>query len=467
MQIAQLVTFVVVGRMLGPEAIGIIGLALLYFLLIYHLLADSLTEAIVQRPTLEPSHVESAFWVLAGIGGTFAAITWSISGIYARLFDTPPLADVLAWLSLGFIFFGPNSALICRLQRDMRFRALAVRGLVVNFTASACAIALAVQGFGIWSLVAYQLLLRSLELVVLIVLAGGVPRPRCSLRHLREIAPLGLNVAGFRAVTYVANQIERAVVGYVLGPHAFGLYTMARRVIDAAVLGATGAINLVLFAALSRLQHDRTAFARTLHQAAIAGRYIVMPAMVGLALVAPELIDAALTHDWHPMARVMSVLAIWGILFSEMYFLGTGLRALGRADMILRFTLIVAPVQGLLCALVVNQGIEAVAWALLATGAAALFPFIIMSRSVLALDLRLYVLGYLRPLAAVVVMAGVVAVARSALPAELTSASRLVILAFVGCAVYLPIAAATAPPWLRPSLPSLRWGRRERHHHAR
>ena len=52
-QLAQLITFLVIGNILGPEIFGTLAIALLYVLFIQAFLVEGFSESIVQRAEIE------------------------------------------------------------------------------------------------------------------------------------------------------------------------------------------------------------------------------------------------------------------------------------------------------------------------------------------------------------------------------------------------------------------------------
>ncbi len=60
-QVFQLVTFLIIGNILGPDIYGTMVIALLYLLFIQAFLVEGFSQSIVQRAEIEREHVEAAF----------------------------------------------------------------------------------------------------------------------------------------------------------------------------------------------------------------------------------------------------------------------------------------------------------------------------------------------------------------------------------------------------------------------
>src|SRR5215207_3662826 len=96
-------TFVVLSRLLAPQAFGLVALATAFTVFIALFLDQGFGAAIVQRETLDPEHLDTAFWlnVLTSILMTGGLI--AVSGLLGVLFDEPGLGSVLRWLSITLI----------------------------------------------------------------------------------------------------------------------------------------------------------------------------------------------------------------------------------------------------------------------------------------------------------------------------------------------------------------------------
>jgi O-antigen/teichoic acid export membrane protein len=178
---------VVLGRLLGPEPYGLIAMALIVIAFGELFVIDSgFGDAIIQRKELSDDHCDAAFWLL--LGSSLIAMTIFMLGspLVAASFDQPRVAGLISALSLtlplGALSAVPNALL----SRELRFRALAARGLISGTGGGTAAIGMALAGWGVWSLVGFHLVQRTLAVVV--VWTAHRWRPRFSFSLVRARA---------------------------------------------------------------------------------------------------------------------------------------------------------------------------------------------------------------------------------------------------------------------------------------
>ncbi len=435
-QVFQLVTFLIIGNILGPDIYGTMVIALLYVLFIQAFLVEGFSQSIVQRAEIEREHVEAAFWSLTGLGLIAVALSFPAAGLVASVFSKPVLVEVIRWLSISFLFAGASSVLQSRLRRDLNFRALALRSVVAYGSAAAVGITLAVMGYGIWSLVVYHLWLSILDFLMLNLLTRWLPRPRFSQRHFGDLFHFGAHITAARIVNFFNSQIDRLLVGYVLGTTALGHFGMARRVVDGATFGLAGVMNTVALSVLSRLQDDRERLVQAFRSATHFISLIIFPAFAGLALVAPILVDAFLRPEWRPMGGVLQILSLGAMVVSLNWVLGAIIRATGRADLSFRISVFSTVLKIVLCVLAVPFGIEAVAVAFVIVPLSVHPIMLYFVRKIIGVRFQ-EIAAELAPAAvSTVIMSTCVAAAHMVLTGHLSNGAELGALVAVGVVTY-------------------------------
>jgi len=181
----KLVTFLVypiLARLLGPEVYGVVALAGVYLALLDIFSDVSFGAAVEQRRDLEPEHLDSIFWAFLALGVFLTLGTIVAAPLTAKFFDEPELTPVVRWLSLGFMLRMICGVQTSLLRRGLRIKELAARDLASVGAGSAVGITLALNGFGVWSLVAQRLVSQSVVVLLLWHVSDWRPRRRFSAR---------------------------------------------------------------------------------------------------------------------------------------------------------------------------------------------------------------------------------------------------------------------------------------------
>jgi PST family polysaccharide transporter len=174
---------------LGPRDFGIVALALIYIAVVQLLLEGGIQTAVVQREGLEDDHLDAAFWVNLGWCLLLAAASFLLAGWWARLNGVPELKQVVQVLSALLVIYGLTIVQLGLFQREMRFRALAIRETLAVLVGGVLGLVLALRGAGVWALVAQQLGFAVTQLVLLWAMSTWRPRFRFSRSHAVSLVP--------------------------------------------------------------------------------------------------------------------------------------------------------------------------------------------------------------------------------------------------------------------------------------
>jgi PST family polysaccharide transporter len=340
-QASQLLTFILVGNILGPHVVGVMTMALVATLFLAAFLENGLSDALIQRVDLENAHFDSAFWLMLGIGIVEGLALWAATPLAARLFSEPQLNDILPLMAFGLPCIAITACYTAMLRRQLKFRQLATRSIFAYGLGFLTALAMAAADYGIYSLVAFFLVSRGLSAVLVIAVSGLRPGLRVTRGALRDVITFGKHRMAHQVISYITLQFDRLVIGVFLGPMVLGLYAVAERLVSALNVGISGVIQRVAFPILASRQEDRGAFQRALREFLTMANLIALPAFIGLAVTSHRLVDVVFTSSWEPAAPLLQILCFAVLAGPTNYILTAATNALGRADLVLKLSLAV------------------------------------------------------------------------------------------------------------------------------
>lgn len=338
------IVVLVLARLLVPADFGIIAMASVFTRLLSLLTSMGLTRAIVQRPEVDEEYLSSAFWGNLTIGLALGMGGLGISGGIAQLYRESLVGAVFAVLSLRFVLTGGSAVQSALLCRQMRFRALQVRDTLSSSGAGVVAILLALNGAGVWSLVAQTLVADGLGIILLWRASGWRPKRRFSSAKFRELWRFGSRVLGSQFFNYVVKYSDTLIVGLILGAVQLGYYAFAYALFFTPLIDVTGVVWHVSLSAFSRVQKDAQRLRRGFLLTSKYVALLICPALVGLFLVAEDLIMVLFGSKWLPAVPVLRILLIAGVLRSQISIWNSILTALGRVGSYFRWSLLSAVV---------------------------------------------------------------------------------------------------------------------------
>lgn len=451
----RLPVYLVLARLLSPEVFGTVALASAYVDFLQVFRNQGVSIALVQRDRLEPEHLDSAFWGGIGLGGLMGMAAFATAGLFARVSDQPALEPIVRWLSIAFVLSALSAVQDAILRRELRFRALAIRTVIAQSVAGLVAIAAALAGMGIWSLVAMILVHQVTSLIVLWKASTWRPRLTFSWPRYRQLLAFGVSMTGVQLVNFARLRADNFLIGVGLGATTLGYYAVARQLVNGMTALVTGGVGPVLWSTLARLQGEPRRLARAICQAAEMLALVTFPVFLGAAAVSLGIVPMLLGERWGVSAPIFAALAVAETFRGAAGPNLTGITAIGQTGWRVGLEVLTAVVTLLALVAALPFGVVAVAWA---SAVAVFFLLPIQFRvafRLLDLEARTFLAGYRVPLIGSLLMLVAVLGVRLALgePRDLLGLTAAVV---AGAVVYLGFTAWAAPEATRRAVENLR-----------
>jgi PST family polysaccharide transporter len=437
--------FLVLARLLSPQEIGLVALAgvLIAFLTIF--VSQGLVQSLVQKAVVSETDLDTAFWANVAMAALLAGLSVLAAPLFASFYDEPRLADLVRWLSLGFLFGALSGVQEAQIQRNLDFKQLAMRKLVGGLSGGVVGITLAVQGFGVWSLVAKQLVEQAVGVVVLWRATGWRPGRTFSMESFRTLFGFGSNVLGIRVINFVNMRADAALIGYFLGAGVLGYYTVAQRLLEVIQHILLVPSQQVALPVLSKLQNDPERLREVFYKASRLTGWVAIPGFLGVAVLAPEALTVFFGEKWLPSVEVLQVLTLVGILQTAYQFNGPILMAIGKPSWVLGLRTVSAVANVAAIYLAVPWGIVAVAWAFVIRGyLLAPLPLLVLKRTV-GVEPVQFMRQLSMPLLASLGMVGTLLAVKAILGEDLPAAGMLAMETAVGLFAAILLMRMLAP----------------------
>jgi O-antigen/teichoic acid export membrane protein len=149
----SLITFVLLGRMVAPEAFGLLALAATTISIFSVMFDGGSSEALIRRENLTKRYTDTAFWIAAGFGVVLATTCALGSTVLASIYDEPDLALILQVFAIAIVLNATGSTHASLLRRDFQFRSLAIRRIIGTASGGTVGVIWAIVDPGVWALV--------------------------------------------------------------------------------------------------------------------------------------------------------------------------------------------------------------------------------------------------------------------------------------------------------------------------
>jgi PST family polysaccharide transporter len=320
---------IILAAILGPEAYGIVAMALVFLAVIELFLEAGFLTTIVQREQLDKEHLDSAFWVNLVWSLLLAGVSIALAGWWADVNNVPELADVIRVLSILIVVMGLTIIQEAYLQRTFAFRKLAVRANAAALVGGVVGLTLALWGAGVWSLVAQQITMALTSLVLLWAVSDWRPGFHFSYAHARDLFGFTSGVFLANVGGFINRRGDALLIGLFFTPAVVGIYRLADRFVDSVLELTMRPVGLVSLPHMSVLQRDRDALRATVASFIRIAMRTTLPALLVLAACSGYVL-AFIGPEWEVGADALKLLCIVGIVKGLVHFTGPLLFAVAK-----------------------------------------------------------------------------------------------------------------------------------------
>ena len=341
---------IVLARLLTPDDYGCIGMLLIFIAVANTFIDGGFGSALIQKkePTQE-DYSTIFYWNL------FLSIVLYGILFFTDFYEISLLTPVLR-VQGGVLILNALSIIQCnQLRKQLRFRLIASVNLTASLLSVVITIVLAWIGWGIWALVAQQLLFSLFNAILFWSFNKWVPSFLFSKKSFKELFGFGGFILLSSLINTFCDNIHGVLIGKFFSPAIMGLYTQARKLEEIASTSISSVVNQVAYPVLSEFQNDNLSMIRVLQRFITSLAFLVFPLMMLLILIAKPLIILLYSDKWVASVPYFQILCIAGMAICLQMINYNAVAAIGRSDILLKWTIIkrslglILNIGGLIC----------------------------------------------------------------------------------------------------------------------
>ena len=342
--VIQIVSTTVLARLLVPDDFGLIAMvtAVTGFAVLFKDLG--LSMATIQKTDITHEQISTLFWINLVFSCLVAVMLVMVAPVIAWFYGEPQLIHITFAFSLVFLLGGLTVQHQALLQRQMRFKALAVIQIISLTIGVTVAIFSAILGAGYWSLVIKQVISSFFITFGTWVFSGWRPGRPVRYAGVRRMLFFGGSLTCSGILNFMARNADKILIGKVKGSGPVGLYSKAYDLMMLPIMQINAPIIAVVIPTLSRLQDEPARYRKYYCKVVNLIAYATIPFVLGMAAVSEDLIHVLLGEKWLGASKIFMILAIAGVGQPVSNTLGAVLISSGQASRQMRWSLVASPI---------------------------------------------------------------------------------------------------------------------------
>ena len=407
-QAFQFITLIILARLLTPDDFGLMATALVVIGLLNIFRDMGLSAAIIQKKLVTDELLYTLFWLSIVIGICATSCLILASPFIASFYKTPKLEFILQVLSFNFLISSMTLLHQALLEKELRFNLLAKIEIIATLIGAVVGILMALNNFGVWSLVSQNLVNISTVSILLGLNKSFKPKMHFKFLDVRNIANYSLNLAGFNIVNYFVRNSDYVLIQKFLGETFLGFYNLAYRIMLYPLQNVTAVISRVMFPIYSRLQDDDEKFRESYIELTNLIALITFPLMSWIVAVSDLFIISLFGEKWVSVIPLLIILAPIGMIQSVYTPAGVIYQTKGRTDWWFKWGIVTGVLFISAFLIGIKWGIVGVAFAYLVANLVTIYPGLAIPFRLINLKVNIFIKSFTKTFLTSIIMAAIV-----------------------------------------------------------
>ena len=306
----QIVSTIILARILDPEDFGLVAMVVSVFLFFKMFRSGGLLDATIQKEKISHSQISTLFWINLGLGCGLTVIFIALSPVLSLFYKDPRIRNIAILISIDFVLAGLSAQHRALLKRNFEFHKTTAIEIIATSLSFATAIALALRGMGYWALVARHVIYPVFEAIGAWTFCRWRPGLPVRGSGVRPMVKFGAHMLGNYSIGYFSQNLDKILLGWRYGAQATGYYSRAYYLFMAPAQQLTYPMTGVAVATLSRLCNDPDKFRRYYMKSIMIIAFIGFPLSAILTVLGNDFILLLLGPKWKIAAEIFSIFGL-------------------------------------------------------------------------------------------------------------------------------------------------------------
>lgn len=301
----------VLARLLSPDEYGLVGIVTIFTNILLGFIDCGFSNSLIRKQKITDEDYCTMFIVNMILSVVlYMALYFAAPGI-AYFFNRQQLVALVRVMGAVLIFQAFSIVQATYLSRIIDFKTRTKASLISAVISGIVGIAMALLGFGVWSLVVHHLVRQFLYSFCLWMNNQWWPKLKFSIASFKYMWGFGwkLMLSGF--LDRVWNQVNQAIVGKFYSPATLGQYSRSVEYANIFSTNLTTIIQRVSYPVLSQVQDEKMRMISIYRRVIKTTMFFTAISMFFLGAVAEPLLYCLIGPQWMVAASYLPLICIY------------------------------------------------------------------------------------------------------------------------------------------------------------
>ena len=331
---------VILARLLTPYDYGCIGMLSIFMVLAEAFIDGGFGSALIQKKNPTQEDYSTIFWFNIGMSVLMYAVLYACAPAISRFYDIPLLCDVLRVQGLVLFIYALNIIQRNQLRKKLNFKVLSIVTIITSITSLVVTIYMAYKGFGVWALVAQNIISTAIPAFVFWFYIKWRPIWFFSVRSFKELFSFGFFMFLTSMLNQFGQQIQGLLIGKMYDPATMGYYSKAHSSEKLASHSISSVMMQVTYPLYAEVQDNKQQLGNMIRRITMTLSYITFPMLFILLLSAKPIFVLLFSERWLQSVPYFQVLCIAGLAGCLQSINNQAIAAIGKSRAMFVWTIV-------------------------------------------------------------------------------------------------------------------------------
>ena len=331
---------IILARLLTPFDYGCIGMLAIFMVLSEAFIDGGFGSALIQKKRPTQEDYSTIFWFNIAMSVLFYAVLYFSAPAIARFYNIPLLCDVLRVQGVILFIYAFNIIQKNQLRKKLNFKVLSIVTITTSITALIITILMAYHGFGVWALVAHNIITAAIPALVFWFYIKWRPIWTFSVKSFKELFSFGFYMFLTHLLNQFGQQIQGLLIGKMYNSATMGYYSKAHSTEKLASTSISSVMMQVTYPLYAEVQDDKKQLTNIIKRITMTISYIIFPMMFILLLCAKPIFLLLYSERWLPSVPYFQVLCVAGLATGLQSVNNNAIAAVGKSKAMFVWTVV-------------------------------------------------------------------------------------------------------------------------------
>jgi len=327
-------------RLLTPREFGQIGMITVFIAVSQTFINSGFKNALIRKKNCTDIDFSTVFYFNLVVGIILFFILFLLAPVISDFFNEPELKPITQVFGMVLVIDSLTLIQQTILIKRIDFKLQTQISVIASIGSGVIALIMAINGFGVWSLVVQRLVRQALNSVFLWLWNQWKPLLIFDRQSFKELFGFGSKLLVSSLIDTLYRNIYYIIIGKYFSALDLGYYSRADNFKNLPSQNLNTIIARVSYPVLSSIQDDKLRLKNNYQKLIRGTTFITFILMIGMAAIAEPMIICLIGEKWRPSIIYLQMLCIVGMMYPLHALNLNMLQVSGRSDLFLKLEFI-------------------------------------------------------------------------------------------------------------------------------